>query len=85
MLSPNFFNQDPQVLTQSLLGKVLRFKSGQLLLSAQIIETEAYYLEDKASHSSLGYTEQSSLILYRHDNVHKDDVQGYLRRHLLSF
>jgi DNA-3-methyladenine glycosylase len=59
-----FFDRDPQELAISLLGKVLRHKHphpdrdpGQdCWLSARIIETEAYYLTDRASHSSLGYS-----------------------------
>ena len=44
-----------------MLGKVLRHRiqisSETVWLAAQIVETEAYYLFDKASHSSLGFTE----------------------------
>ncbi len=54
MLDESFFNRDPQLVAQELLGKVIR----KGLLSARIIETEAYYLEDKASHASLGFTEK---------------------------
>jgi DNA-3-methyladenine glycosylase len=35
---------------------VLRRRVGPLWLSARIIETEAYYLQDKGSHASLGCT-----------------------------
>ena len=65
--SPNlgrcFFNQPPITLAVSLLGKVLkhrfRLASGDTIwLSARIIETEAYYIKDRASHSSLGYTDK---------------------------
>ena len=53
-----FFNRDAQLLARDLLGKVVRHKVGELWLSARIIETEAYYLEEKGSHASLGYTEK---------------------------
>lgn len=53
-----FFNRDAQVLARDLLGKIVRHKVGELWLSARIIETEAYYLDEKGSHASLGYTEK---------------------------
>lgn len=53
-----FFNRDSSTVARDLLGKVLRRYYRGKCLSAQIIETEAYYLHDKASHSSLGYTEK---------------------------
>lgn len=56
MLTHSFFNQDASHVAQQLLGKVILHKVDNLWLSARIIETEAYYLADKASHSSLGYT-----------------------------
>ncbi len=62
MLPPDFFNCDAQELAKKLLGKVLRVKHGRHWLSAQIIETEAYYLEDKASHASLGFTEKRQAL-----------------------
>lgn len=56
MLEPHFFDQDAQQLAQNLLGKVLCVKHPQVWLQAMIVETEAYYLTDKASHASLGFT-----------------------------
>ncbi len=58
----DFFNQQPLELAQALIGKVLRHRiddpaNGSLWLAAKIIETEAYYLNEKGSHSSLGFTE----------------------------
>lgn len=58
MLLNDFFDQDPQALAQDLLGKVLRVKFEDIWLQARIVETEAYYITDKASHSSLGLTEK---------------------------
>ncbi|MDH5358827.1 MAG: DNA-3-methyladenine glycosylase [Gammaproteobacteria bacterium] len=57
MLTPDFFAQDSAIVAQALLGKVLRHRYKNSWLAARIIETEAYYLTEKASHSSLGYTE----------------------------
>lgn len=51
-----FFDRDAATLARDLLGKVIRRRHGALWLSARIIETEAYYLDDKGSHASLGYT-----------------------------
>ena len=58
MLGPDFFHRDAQVVAKSLLGKVIRHKVHDQWLAARIIETEAYYLQEKGSHSSLGYTEK---------------------------
>jgi DNA-3-methyladenine glycosylase len=61
-LADAFFNRDPQILARDLLGKVIRHKVGNLWLSARIIETEAYYLVEKGSHASLGYTEKRKAL-----------------------
>lgn len=53
-----FFDQDAIKVAKELLGKVIRAKHNNTWLSATIIETEAYYTNDKASHGSLGYTEK---------------------------
>lgn len=58
MLSPDFFHRDAQLVAKQLLGKIIRHKVNNKWLSARIIETEAYYLEEKGSHSSLGFTEK---------------------------
>jgi len=51
-----FFDQPPLALAQALLGKVLRRRLDGLWLSARIIETEAYCLDERGSHASLGFT-----------------------------
>lgn len=61
-LNKNFFDRDSIEVAKSLLGKVIRVKHGNIWLSAMIIETEAYYLHDKASHASLGYTQKRSAL-----------------------
>jgi len=58
MLKPKDFSRDASALARYLLGKILRVKYQGLWLSARIIETEAYYRREKASHSSLGFTEK---------------------------
>lgn len=57
-----FFDRDAQLLARELLGKVIRHRVGEQWLSARIIETEAYYLVDKGSHASLGYTEKRKAL-----------------------
>ncbi|MGV8843901.1 MAG: DNA-3-methyladenine glycosylase [Pseudomonas sp.] len=53
-----FFDRDALTLARELLGKVIRHRVGGHWLSARIIETEAYYLDEKGSHASLGHTEK---------------------------
>ncbi len=61
-LTSHFFDRDPQIVAKNLLGKVLRHRYHGLWLSAMIIETEAYYLADKGSHASLGFTEKRKAL-----------------------
>ncbi len=62
MLNQTFFDRDPCQLAQALLGKVIRRKQQGVWLSMRIIETEAYYIDDKASHASLGYTKKREAL-----------------------
>lgn len=59
-LTSAFFDQEPCELAQALLGKVIRHRfhhrGRDHWLACRIIETEAYYLEERGSHSSQGYT-----------------------------
>jgi DNA-3-methyladenine glycosylase len=57
-LSPAFFARNARTLARALVGKVIRRRFEGLWLSARIIETEAYFLSEKGSHASLGYTEK---------------------------
>lgn len=61
-LESSFFNQDACALAKLLLGKVLRVKYQSHCLSARIIETEAYYLREKGSHASLGFTQKRKAL-----------------------
>ncbi|HEY4074005.1 MAG TPA: DNA-3-methyladenine glycosylase, partial [Herbaspirillum sp.] len=56
MLENSFFDRDSPALARALIGKVLRRRWKNQWLSARIIETEAYRLDEKGSHASLGYT-----------------------------
>ncbi len=62
MIQKDFFNRDSVEVAKSLLGKVIHRKYNNIWLTAQIIETEAYCIDDKASHSSLGYTEKRKAL-----------------------
>lgn len=62
ILPLSFFDQDACTLAKQLLGKIIRRKYGNDWLSAQIIETEAYYQEEKGSHASLGFTEKRKAL-----------------------
>jgi DNA-3-methyladenine glycosylase len=62
ILTPAFFNKDAVCLAKALLGKVLRVRYKALWLCAQIIETEAYYIHEKASHASLGFTQKRKAL-----------------------
>ena len=50
------------MVAQQLLGKIIRREYRGHWLSARIIETEAYYLEEKGSHASLGYTDKRKAL-----------------------
>jgi DNA-3-methyladenine glycosylase len=62
MLKKTFFDRDACLVAKQLLGKIIRRKYHGLWLAARIIETEAYYMEDKGSHASLGYTEKRKAL-----------------------
>jgi len=62
ILQPDFFDRDAGVVARSLLGKVIRHNYKGKWLAARIIETEAYYLDEKGSHASLGYTEKRKAL-----------------------
>ncbi len=62
MLDNAFFDRDAQIVAKQLLGKVIRRFYQNQWLSVKIIETEAYYKDDKASHASLGFTEKRKAL-----------------------
>lgn len=75
-LTKSFFDQEAETLAIDLLGKVIRVKYESLWLSAQIIETEAYYLHEKASHSSLGYTEKRKALFMSAGTIYMYYARG---------
>lgn len=58
ILTARFFDRDAALVAKELLGKVICRRIDNIWRRAKIIETEAYYLREKGSHASLGYTEK---------------------------
>ncbi|KJJ97469.1 3-methyladenine DNA glycosylase [Pseudomonas sp. 21] len=71
-----FFNRDALTVARELLGKVIRHRVGELWLSARIIETEAYYLDEKGSHASLGYTEKRKALFLDGGHIYMYYARG---------
>lgn len=62
-LDCDFFKQDAKLVAQQLLGKYLCVNTGEKILRAKIIETEAYYgSEDSASHARFGQKGRSNVM-----------------------
>ncbi|WP_265820622.1 DNA-3-methyladenine glycosylase [Geovibrio ferrireducens] len=61
-LEESFFDRTPCEVARDLLGKVIFRLYEGIWLRAQIIETESYYLHEKGSHASLGYTEKRKAL-----------------------
>jgi DNA-3-methyladenine glycosylase len=62
ILKADFFDRDAQEVAQDLLGKVIAHRPGELWLCAAVVEAEAYYIHEKGSHASLGYTEKRKAL-----------------------
>ncbi|WAG79807.1 DNA-3-methyladenine glycosylase [Metapseudomonas furukawaii] len=75
-LDDSFFNRDAQQVARELLGKVIRHRVGDLWLAARIIETEAYYLADKGSHASLGFTEKRRALFLDGGHIYMYYARG---------
>ena len=58
----DFFDHDACEVARDLLGIVLRHHLDGQWLAAQLIETEAYYLTEKGSHTSLGWTPKRNAL-----------------------
>jgi len=80
VITTDFFDQDPQQLAIALLGKVMRRKvtwqGKPYWLAARIVETEAYYQNEKASHSSLGYTEKRKALFMTPGTIYMYYARG---------
>jgi len=77
MLNTDFFSHDPGHVAQALIGKVIRRKYKNQWLAARIIETEAYYLTEKASHSSLGYTDKRKAMFMPPGTIYMYYARGH--------
>lgn len=75
-LADGFFDRDAQLLAHELLGKVIRHSVDGRWLSARIIETEAYYLAEKGSHASLGYTEKRRALFLDGGHIYMYYARG---------
>ncbi|SED34530.1 DNA-3-methyladenine glycosylase [Pseudomonas anguilliseptica] len=75
-LPGSFFGRDARLLARELLGKVIRHKQGERWLSARIIETEAYYLSEKGSHASLGYTHKRRALFMDGGHIYMYYARG---------
>jgi DNA-3-methyladenine glycosylase len=71
-----FFDTDAQSLARALLGKVIRHRQGPYWLSARIIETEAYYVTDRGSHASLGYTHKRRALFLEGGHIYMYYARG---------
>ena len=62
-LSAKFFDRDPRRVGRELLGKLLVRREGKKLLTARIVEVEAYLgQDDAAAHSAAGRTSRNSVL-----------------------
>lgn len=82
IINKRFFNQNPHDLAVALLGKILRHKYIEPVskccfwLAAQIIETEAYYCNEKGSHASLGFTEKRKALFMPSGTIYMYYARG---------
>lgn len=64
-LTREFYNRDSLIVAKELLGKVLVHRVDEKLISAKIVETEAYMgIEDKAAHSFGGKRTPRVEVMY---------------------
>jgi DNA-3-methyladenine glycosylase len=62
-LEREFFARNPRRVARELLGRVLVRQSNDLLLTARIVEVEAYLGQnDPAAHAAAGYTQRNSVL-----------------------
>lgn len=71
-----FFRKDACRLAVDLLGMVICVRKDNIILRVRIIETEAYYKSDKASHASLGYTEKRKALFMAPGTIYMYHARG---------
>ncbi len=76
IINTSFFNNDACLVAQQLLGKIIHRKYREHWLSARIIETEAYYLEESGSHASLGYTKKRKALFMSAGTIYMYYARG---------
>ncbi|WP_034301313.1 DNA-3-methyladenine glycosylase [Herbaspirillum sp. RV1423] len=76
LLDNAFFDQDSPALARALIGKVLRRRWKGRWLSARIIETEAYRLDERGSHASLGYTHKRRALFMEGGTIYMYYARG---------
>lgn len=58
-----FFDRDPRLVAQELLGKLLIRRQGVRILCGRVVETEAYMgVTDAAAHSAAGITTRNAVL-----------------------
>lgn len=75
-LGPAFFSRDVQEVAKELLGKVLVHQVDDCWLAARIIETEAYYQDEKGSHASEGYTDRRKALFMQPGTIYMYYARG---------
>jgi DNA-3-methyladenine glycosylase len=75
-LPASFFDRDARLLARELSAKVVRHQHGEHWLSVRIIETEAYYLNEKGNHASLGYTPKRRALFRDGGYTHMYSARG---------
>lgn len=71
-----FYDTDAQALAKNLLGKVICHLVDELWLAASIVESEAYYRGEKASHASLGFTEKRKALFMTPGTIYMYYARG---------
>jgi DNA-3-methyladenine glycosylase len=62
-LPRDFYSRDPRVVSRALLGKILVRRQGRKLLTARVVEVEAYLgQDDPAAHSAAGRTTRNAVL-----------------------
>ncbi|HXZ40563.1 MAG TPA: DNA-3-methyladenine glycosylase [Terriglobales bacterium] len=62
-LPREFYDRDPRAISREVLGKVLVRKQGKELLTARIVEVEAYLgANDPAAHAAAGRTARNDVL-----------------------
>jgi DNA-3-methyladenine glycosylase len=76
VLSPEFFDRDSETVARHLIGKIVAHRVDGQWLRAVIVEAEAYYIHEKGSHASLGYTEKRKALFMPAGTVYMYYARG---------